>query len=182
MTARPRDQLRQAVEARRKELRLTMIQVDADANLAGNYYSKAICGTRTLSGTTLDKVLRALGVKILLVPDDSPEGIRARDQIFRSNRAKSCGQLRWAKTPKAERSEAGRKAVHARWAKARRLTAVRGAATRQKNQVARSIYEWLIWTGALEPPAGHGFLTGQGWAGVSGGMLKRVRRRADGAF
>jgi hypothetical protein len=175
MTARPqRDQLRLAVEARRAELRITMIQMDADCSLASNYYSKAICGVRSLSGTTLDKVLAALGVRIALVPDERLLLIRAR---ARSDMKKRCAQVRWAKTPKAERSEPARKAVHARWAKARRLKAVRGAATRQKNQVSRAILEWMIWNGSIEQHgARHGFFR-PSMAGLAGSFLKWKGRR-----
>jgi hypothetical protein len=184
MTGRPkRDQLRQAIDARRKELRLTCLDVDADAKLQDGYFAKCLCGSRRLSDGTLDRVLKALGVRLLLVPDDGQEEIRAPARILaRSEHMKSCGKLRWAKVSKEERSAVARRAVQARWDNKRREAAMRSATTRRKNQAALVIWERLIICGAVEPPVGtHGFFTGPGWAGLGGSLFKRVRKRAKRA-
>jgi hypothetical protein len=179
MTLPPRDQLRLAVDARRRALRMRCLDVDADAGLQDGYYAKCICGTRRLSDSTLDKVLNALGVKILLVPDDGAEEIQAGARIkSRSDRMKACGKLRWEKIPKEERSAVARRAVQVRWDKKRRSAAISSARTRQKNQAALVIWERLILCGAIEPAATqHGFFKGQGMAGLTGSMFKRVRKR-----
>jgi hypothetical protein len=150
MTARPRDQLRQAIDDLRIEMRITMQDMDAEACLQDGYFA---CGTRTLSGGTLDKVLKALGVKILLVPDDGAEEIQAGARInSRSDHMKACGKLRWEKIPKEERSAVARRAVQVRWDKKRRSAAMRSARTRNKNEAAMAIWERLILCGAVEPP------------------------------
>jgi hypothetical protein len=179
MSGRPRDQLRQAFEELRREMRLTMEDVDGEAGLQSGYYAKCICGTRALGGTTLDKVLKALGVKILLVPDDGTEGIQAVARIkSRSDRMKVCGKLRWEKIPKEERSAVARRAVQVRWNKTRRSAAMRSAGTRRKNAAALVIWERLILCGSIAPPVmAHGFFTGPGWAGVTGSMFKRKGRK-----
>jgi hypothetical protein len=68
MTRPPRDQLRQAIDARRKELKLTCLDVDAEATLPQGYFSKYLCGSRNLGPEALEKVIAVLGVRILLVP------------------------------------------------------------------------------------------------------------------
>jgi hypothetical protein len=145
MTRPPRDQLRQAVDARRRELRLTHLDMDCAAKLQPGYFGKTICGTRGLGGATLDRVLKTLGVKILLVPDDGHEGMlasgkhTARDLSTAKMRkiAALGGKARWAKVPPADRKAWASLISEVRWngtARRRKANASRKAArTRRWN-------------------------------------------------
>jgi hypothetical protein len=182
MTRPPRDQLRQAIDARRKELRLTCLDVDSDAGLPSGYFSKYLCGSRNLGTGSLDRVLKALGVRILLVPTDSTGGMQASSPHFPKAKitkiASFGGKVRWQNVPPEERSALGRKLAQARWDKRRRSAALCSARTRRKNQAALVVWERLILCGAIEPTAmTHGFFTGPGMAWLAGSMFKRKGRK-----
>ena len=188
----PRDQLRMAIDARRKELKLTCLDVDSDAGLPSGYFSKYLCGSRNLGPDALQKVIKVLGVEIVLIPA-RPEGMLASGKhvsLERNNDLSTSkmrkiaalgGKARWANVPPEDRIAHAQLIAEVRWNKKRRLAAMRGAATRRKNQAALVIWERLIQCGAIEPPAGHrGFFKGpftfMPW--LAGSMFKRVLKRA----
>jgi hypothetical protein len=119
----PRDQLRQAIEQIRIARRVTMLDMDADAGLQDGYFAKCICGTRRLSDGTLDKVLKALGVKILLVPDDGTEGMLASGTHLTADLSTSKmrkiaalgGKARWAGVPPEDRKAHAQLIAEVRW-------------------------------------------------------------------
>jgi hypothetical protein len=77
MTASNYDELRKLINARRIELRMTMLDVDGEANLQDGYFAKLICGARNFGPMSLGAVLAVLDVDIVLVPR-SPTGLMKR--------------------------------------------------------------------------------------------------------
>jgi transcriptional regulator with XRE-family HTH domain len=59
--------LRSAVAMRRHELGLTQLEVDDIAGLQSGYLSKLECGLKNFGPMSLDAVLGALGLEIVLV-------------------------------------------------------------------------------------------------------------------
>ena len=187
MTRPPRDQLRMAIDARRKELKLTCLDVDSDARLPQGYFSKYLCGSRNLGPEALEKVIKVLGVQILLVPlvmraSGKHISLGRNNDLSTSKMRKIAalgGKARWAGVRPEDRTAWGQLIAEVRWRKSKRLAAMRAAATRRKYAGAVVIYQHLIFCGAIEPPAGtHGFFRGPGWSGLGGSMFKRVRKRA----
>jgi hypothetical protein len=68
--ARTYDELRKLIDARRRKLGLTMLDLDVDAGLQDGYSSKLMVGIRNFGPKSLEAVLKALGVEIKLVPRD----------------------------------------------------------------------------------------------------------------
>jgi hypothetical protein len=69
-TADDYESLRRLLDNRRRELRLTMLDVDYRAGWADGYASKAFCGTRNFGLRSLGLILQVLRVRIMLVPID----------------------------------------------------------------------------------------------------------------
>jgi hypothetical protein len=185
MTRPPRDQLRQAIDARRKELKLTCLEVDSDARLPSGYFSKYLCGSRNLGPEALEKVIAVLGVEILLVPlgmlaSGKHVSLERSNDLSTSKMRKIAslgGKARWAGVPPEDRTAHAQLIAEVRWQKWNHLAALRGAATRRKNAAAFVIFERLVFCGAIELPAmTHSFLTGPGMAWLAGSMFKRKGR------
>jgi transcriptional regulator with XRE-family HTH domain len=185
MTRPPRDQLRQAIDARRKELKLTCLDLDSDAGLASGYFSKYLCGSRNLGPEALEKVIAVLGVEIVLVPKGmlafgKHVSLERNHDLSTSKMRKIAalgGKARWANVPPEDRTAHAQLIAEVRWNKKRRSAAMRGAATRRRNQAAWVIWQRLIAVGAIESPVTHGFFTGPGMAGLTGSMFKRKGRK-----
>jgi hypothetical protein len=63
-------ELRSAFAVRQRELGLTHLEVDDIAGLQTGYFSKLQCGLKNFGPMSLDAVLGALGVEIVLVRSD----------------------------------------------------------------------------------------------------------------
>jgi hypothetical protein len=120
MTAIPLDPLRLAIDARRRELRLTCLDLDYEANLPSGYTSKFLCGVRNLGPGALGKVLHVLGVEIALVPEGMLASARSfstgSHQKIRAIAAAGGKARREALSPEA-RSAIAQKAATTRWSK-----------------------------------------------------------------
>lgn len=109
--ARPRDPLRLAIDARRKELKLTCLDMDHEANLPSGYTSKYLCSVRNLGPGALGKVLQVLGVEIALVPEGmlasgKHASLERNNDLSTSKMRKIAalgGKARWANVPPEDR-------------------------------------------------------------------------------
>jgi hypothetical protein len=72
------DQLRQALAARRRALRLTQLECDARAGLQDQYTGKLEIGTRHLGALSLPMLLCALDCDLLLAPRNAVAPIEDR--------------------------------------------------------------------------------------------------------
>jgi hypothetical protein len=62
------EQLKRALNERRMELKLTILELDTDAGLQDGYAAKCFCGDRNFGPKTLWPVIDALGLRMVLVP------------------------------------------------------------------------------------------------------------------
>ena len=60
--------LRAAIDERRKDLGITMEELNFQAEICDGYYNKLICGDRHFGPKSLPAVLGALGVELILQP------------------------------------------------------------------------------------------------------------------
>jgi hypothetical protein len=67
--------LRSAIDARRKALNITLLELDDLALLASGHASKLTCGTKNYGEVSLAAVLGALGAVLILVPAEEAEKI-----------------------------------------------------------------------------------------------------------
>jgi hypothetical protein len=164
MTARPRDQLRNAVDARRKELKLTCLDVDSDAGLASGYFSKYLCGSRHLGPDALEKVIAFLGVEIVLVPkgmlaSGKHVSLERNNDLSTSKMRKIAalgGKARWANVPPEDRIAHAQLIAEVRWnkeARRRKMNASRKAmATRRWNDGWRKFSKFVDAVLRANPP------------------------------
>jgi hypothetical protein len=117
--------LRAALAARRKELKLSQIDLDGVALLAGGHVGKIECGSKRLGDISLAAILGALGAALILVPADSAQAkghsetwaqaLKRQKEERKKRGAKA--QASWlAKTTPAQRRAWARKAARVRWA------------------------------------------------------------------
>jgi hypothetical protein len=187
------ESLKRALNERRIGLKLRMLDLDVDANLQTGYAAKMFCGARNFGPTTLWPVIEALGLQMVLIPASpgtlkTPFEINAVDSFVqkrRKNISSLGGKARRAAMSGPEWAAHCSKASRARWRKARMKkikadnfkgkrapATMRSARTRNKNEAAMVIWQLLIVGGSIAPPVGaHGFLTGPGWAGLTGSMF-----------
>jgi hypothetical protein len=64
-------QLLQALDARRRQLGMTMLDVDCKSGLQNGYSSKLLVGIRKFGLLSLPLMLQTLGVELLVAPRDS---------------------------------------------------------------------------------------------------------------
>jgi hypothetical protein len=120
MTARPRDPLRLAIDDRRRELKLTMAEMDHAAGLQDGYFAKYMCGSRNFGPGTLAKVIAVLGVQIVLVPEGMLASL-SKLSTGSHQKIRSIGSLggkaRAAALAPEARSAIAQKAAAARWSR-----------------------------------------------------------------
>jgi hypothetical protein len=166
MTRPKRDQLRQAIDARRKELRLTCLDVDTDAELPSGYFSKYMSCVRNLGPDALGKVIAVLGVQIVLVP----LGMLASGKHIRLERSNDLstskmrkiaalgGKARWANVPPEDRIAHAQLIAEVRWngeTRRRKMNASRKAAlTRRRNNSWRKFCRHVEAFIRANPPPG----------------------------
>jgi hypothetical protein len=110
--------LREILNERRRQLKLSMIELDERAGLSGGYAGHILGGSRKFGGTSLELLLGALGVQLALVEipkDGKTYRIRAiRRDAFLQNRmseiARRGALARNAQLTPEERIAASRKA------------------------------------------------------------------------
>lgn len=128
ITARDYEGFRALLNDRRKELKLSMEQLDALAGFSDRYAAKLITAKykkhdqqRNIGPESMGKLLRALGVEIALVPararSDLPSEELSYPQAILAENARKGGLARASKLTAEQRSESARKAVLARWKK-----------------------------------------------------------------
>jgi hypothetical protein len=135
--ARDYEGLRKAIDARRIELRMRLLDLDHDARLQNGYAAKLVCGMRNFGPLTLGPILDALDVDIVLMPRQAGtlSKVPFAHVMRLQNNAALGGRLRRAQMTQTEWSKFCRKAAKARWAKVRKkakLVAQFGKAPRSK--------------------------------------------------
>jgi hypothetical protein len=144
MTRPPRDQLRIAIDARRKALRLTCLDMDADAELPSGYFSKYLACSRNLGPDALEKVLKVLGVQIVLVTlgmlaFGKHVSLERSNDLSTSKMRKIAalgGKARWANVPPEDRKAHAQLIAEVRWKKGSRRR--KANATRRWNDHLRA--------------------------------------------
>jgi hypothetical protein len=133
--------IREALRARFEALEIARTTIDAAAGIPDGYASKLLAGIKNFGTVTLFPVLETAGLRLALVDDPAAlERVRklkkrvsaqvryqavgkaalkaARPVVLREQGARG-GRARMATMSPEERSEFGRQAVQARWAKRR---------------------------------------------------------------
>jgi hypothetical protein len=104
--------LRAAIAARRRDLKLSQIDLDDLAFLASGHVGKLECGTKRFGDVSLAAVLGALGAGQVLVPAKSAPGespsetwaeAEKKQKAFRKKRAQKAQRAWLAKTTPAQR-------------------------------------------------------------------------------
>lgn len=120
--------LRAALAQRKRDLRMSNLELDHVAKLQSGYTGKIMCGTKRPGDMSLPALLGALGAELVLVPSRAGEPAEvkaehgaARDALKKvlSARGKKGAAKRLLRTTAAERSRHAKKMNRVRWAKAR---------------------------------------------------------------
>ena len=120
--------LRAALAQRKRDLRMSNLELDHVAKLQSGYTGKIMCGTKRPGDMSLPALLGALGAELVLVPSSAKDRAewRAEHAIaldalkkVMSARGKKGAAKRVLRTTEAERSRHAKKMNRVRWAKAR---------------------------------------------------------------
>jgi hypothetical protein len=128
-----------ALEARKKHLGLTNLDIDWLGNLPSGYAGKLFCGSRCLGLTSIGKVLKALDVRLVIQPSQTwSDGKAMPDNMLalkekRKSWGRKGGLKRWALQTPAQRSRLGRLGGLASQAKRRGQAQFAGSAPSKPN-------------------------------------------------
>lgn len=124
-TARDYEGFRRLLDARRKVLRMSMLELDHLANMPSGYSAKLLCGNhpKNIGPDSMGKLLAALSVEIAIMPtalgnDVSRGEIGSYPQlILMRERCRKGGLATFAKMSAVKRTALARKGARARWKK-----------------------------------------------------------------
>lgn len=129
------DDLRAAIAARRQQLGLTQRAFDEIAGVPLGYTGKLECGMRNFGPMSLECILAALGVGLVLTPltcsDTESETWACVKALQKKNGAKG-GRARARNLTRDQRRAAARHAVKSRWRNWRAMRAAKQAKERRK--------------------------------------------------
>jgi hypothetical protein len=145
-----------------------------------------LCGSRNLGPEALEKVIAVLGVEIVLVPKGmlafgKHVSLERNNDLSTSKMRKIAalgGKARWANVPPEDRTAHAQLIAEVRWKGEARRRKMNTRRARQNNEAVMAIWRLMIIGGSISPPVTHGFFTGPGMAGLTGGgFLKRKGRK-----
>jgi len=120
--------LRLALAQRKRDLRMSNLELDHLAKLQSGYTGKLMCGIKRPGDMSLPALLGALGAELVLIPSrakDNPESpgehgaaLGGLKKVL-SARGKKGAAKRFLRTTAEERSRHAKKMNRVRWAKAR---------------------------------------------------------------
>lgn len=117
--------LRAAIDQRRKELGLSMLALDELAGLQSGYSAKILCGIKNLGPISLECMLGALGMAIVLSPAKHVEfgsaaaTSRLNLKLIMAKRGAKGGRVTARAMSPKQRYRRAKKAAQTRWERAR---------------------------------------------------------------
>jgi hypothetical protein len=137
------EDLRALIDAHRKAIGVTLLQLDDLAGIQGGYSSKLACGMKNYGQVSLPAVLGALGLELWVVRAGSGHG---RSNVipntyvenYKSSRKKIASMGAAARNQKMtpeQRRRSAQAAARARWAKDKIIKKRRGPSTQKTTQL-----------------------------------------------